>query len=61
MTDTAAEEDKDPDIELFVKVGSCLSCLFVSIFSPIQPEPGRCSKVLQIPACRVVVVVVVVC
>ena len=35
MTDTAAEEDKDPDIELFVKVGLLL-CVYVCVYIFIQ-------------------------
>lgn len=31
MTDTAAEEDKDPDIELFVKVGVQM-CAFWCVY-----------------------------
>lgn len=37
MMDTVAEEDKDPDIELFVKVGSSLTFLLAYVFSFIQP------------------------
>lgn len=29
MTDTVVEEDKDPDIELFVKVGTLCVCVCV--------------------------------